>query len=64
MGMSTIREYDKRLKAWVVTSEPVCDACLVPYSEHLGLVGTCRELQAAKARIEELESKSLTETEL
>ncbi len=32
-------------------SEPGCESCGVPYEDHLGLIGTCKQLQEAKAAI-------------
>lgn len=33
-----------------------CQSCGKDFSEHLGLVGTCKELAAAQQRVAELES--------
>ena len=30
-------------------TDPICPACGVPYSDHLGLNGTCAELQRLRA---------------
>jgi Skp family chaperone for outer membrane proteins len=40
-----------------VLDAPICPSCGVKFIKHLGLVGTCRELQAAKARAAELEAE-------
>jgi hypothetical protein len=34
--------------------EPTCEACGVPYVEHLGLIGTCNRLQRALKLLEEV----------
>ena len=34
---------------------PTCESCGVPFTSHLGLIGTCKQLGEAKARIEFLE---------
>jgi hypothetical protein len=41
-----------------VSDEPKCTSCGVPYSAHLGIVGTCAKLTEALARIAELESRA------
>jgi hypothetical protein len=37
-------------------TEPRCTSCGMPFVEHLGIVGTCAELQAARAQVEALTS--------
>lgn len=37
------------------TREQTCPSCGVPWSAHLGVAGTCRDLAAMKARVAELE---------
>ena len=32
-------------------TEPRCEACGTPWTEHLGMMGTCRKLQDALARL-------------
>ena len=39
-----------------MTDEPTCASCGVPFIEHLGLQGMCRELQEANEQIQSLES--------
>lgn len=36
--------------------ETNCISCGVSYTDHMGLVGVCRQLQEAKAKIEQLKS--------
>ena len=38
-----------------MTTEPACPSCSVVYSEHLGLIGTCHQLQLARRRIDDLQ---------
>jgi septal ring factor EnvC (AmiA/AmiB activator) len=45
---TTTKTYDKGI---LVLSEPACPSCGVPFVDHLGLAGTCQELQSTNATI-------------
>lgn len=48
----------------VPDDEPKCNSCGVIVKEHLGLEGTCRQLQEAKAEIQRLKTKLQTAKEI
>ena len=49
--MNTIDMYEEDPLA------PKCESCEVPLKDHLGLTGTCKQLQEANKRIAELEAE-------
>jgi len=48
-GLETIKRMNARTEPEVVGDEPTCSACGVPFSEHLGLQGTCQKLIELRA---------------
>lgn len=41
---------------------PKCESCGVPWTDHLGMIGTCRQLQEARAEIATLKAQVATLT--